>query len=171
MALNLLRNQMMISECYFETNLGNGGFYMFYAEARELYANVHTQARKVVNDFQKMSADPYLNDMDNEVDDSTITQKVDLGILEIPVLIWNRRPIMPNHHSVILSDSEGSVRRICNRIFTNIFQHTGHRISIRIVLWSVHIAFSVMRVIQSPVIYSSSGNTVREFIRMSHHKH
>ncbi len=58
---------------------------MFYAEARELYANVHTQARKVVNDFQKMSADPYLNDMDNEVDDSTITQKVDLGILEIPV--------------------------------------------------------------------------------------
>ena len=85
MALNLLRNQMMISEYYYETNLGNGGFYMFYAEARELYANVHTQARKVVNDYQKMSADPYLNDMDNEVDDSMITQKVDLGILEIPV--------------------------------------------------------------------------------------
>ena len=58
---------------------------MFYAEARELYANVQTQAQKVVNDFQKMSADPYLNDMDNEVDDSMITQKVDLGILEIPV--------------------------------------------------------------------------------------
>lgn len=85
MALNLLRNQMMISEYYYEINLGNGGFYMFYAEARELYENVHTQARKVVNDIQKMSADPYLNDMDNEVDDSMITQKVDLGILEIPV--------------------------------------------------------------------------------------
>lgn len=58
---------------------------MFYAEAHELYTSVHTQARKTVNNFQKVSADPYLNDMDNEVDDSTVAQKVDLGILEIPV--------------------------------------------------------------------------------------
>lgn len=75
----------MVSEIYNKYYFGNGGFYMFYAEARELYATVHAQAKKTVNDFQKMSADPYLNDMDNEVDDSTITQKVDLGILEIPV--------------------------------------------------------------------------------------
>ena len=76
---------MMISEIYNEYYFGNGGFYMFYAEASELYATVHAQAKKTVNAFQKMSADPYLVDMDNEVDDSTITQRVDLGILEIPV--------------------------------------------------------------------------------------
>lgn len=58
---------------------------MFDVEARELYASVYAQARKTVNNFQKVSADPYLNDMDNEVDDSAIVQKVDLGILEIPV--------------------------------------------------------------------------------------
>lgn len=58
---------------------------MFDVEARALYANVHSQAKKTVNRFQEVSADPYLNDMDNEVDDSTIVQKVDLGTLEIPV--------------------------------------------------------------------------------------
>lgn len=58
---------------------------MFYNEARELYANVHMQAEKNVKVYEKMSADPYLIDMENEIDDSTITQKVDLGIMEIPV--------------------------------------------------------------------------------------
>lgn len=58
---------------------------MFYAEARDLYTRVHAQARKMVNDFQKVSADPYLGDMDNEVDDSTIERKEDLGVIDIPV--------------------------------------------------------------------------------------
>lgn len=58
---------------------------MFTAEARELYASVHAQAQKVVKECQNQSAYPYLNDMDEEVDDSTIAQKVDLGVLEIPV--------------------------------------------------------------------------------------
>lgn len=58
---------------------------MFDTEARDLYASAYAYARKTVNDFQKLSADPYLSEMDNEVDDSTIAQKVDLGILEIPV--------------------------------------------------------------------------------------
>lgn len=58
---------------------------MFYSEARTLYESVYTQANKTVNNFQKESADPYLINMDNEVDDGAITQKVDLGVLEIPV--------------------------------------------------------------------------------------
>lgn len=58
---------------------------MFHAEARELYASVHALAKKTVKDFEKESADPYLIDMENEVDDSMITQQVDLGVMEIPV--------------------------------------------------------------------------------------
>lgn len=58
---------------------------MFYAEARNLYATVNDQAKKIVNNYQKVSADPYLNDMDNEVDKSTVVEKVDLGAMEIPV--------------------------------------------------------------------------------------
>lgn len=58
---------------------------MFTTEARDLYACAYANARKTVNDFQKMSADPYLNEMYNEVDDSTVAERMDLGILEIPV--------------------------------------------------------------------------------------
>lgn len=58
---------------------------MFYSEARALYASVYTQANKTVDNFLKASADPYLIHMDNEVDDGAIAQKVDLGVLEIPV--------------------------------------------------------------------------------------
>ena len=58
---------------------------MFYAEARALYANVYTQAQKTVESFQKESANPYQMNMENEVDDGAIAQKVDLGVLEIPV--------------------------------------------------------------------------------------
>ena len=58
---------------------------MFYAEAHELYARVHAQAKKTVNNYQKVSADPYLNVMDDEVDDSTVLERVDLGTMEIPV--------------------------------------------------------------------------------------
>lgn len=58
---------------------------MFYAEARNLYATVNDQAKKIVNNYQKVSADPYLNDMDNEVDESTVVATVDLGTMEIPV--------------------------------------------------------------------------------------
>lgn len=58
---------------------------MFYAEARNLYATVNDQAKKIVNNYQKVSADPYLNDMDKEVDESTVVEKVDLGTMEIPV--------------------------------------------------------------------------------------
>ena len=58
---------------------------MFYAEAHELYARVHAQAKKTVSNYQKVSAYPYLNVMDNEVDDSTVLERVDLGTMEIPV--------------------------------------------------------------------------------------
>lgn len=58
---------------------------MFTTEARDLYACAYVHAKRTVNDFQKLSADPYLNEMDNEVDDSTIAERMDLGILEIPV--------------------------------------------------------------------------------------
>lgn len=58
---------------------------MFYAEARDLYATVHAQAKKTVRNHQKVSADPYLIEMDNEVDEGTVVQKVDLGVMEIPV--------------------------------------------------------------------------------------
>lgn len=58
---------------------------MFYSEGRDLYAKVHAQAKKTASNYQKVSADPYLIDMDNEVDDSNVVEKVDLGIMEIPV--------------------------------------------------------------------------------------
>ena len=60
-------------------------FDMFYNEARDLYASANACARKTVNDFVQLSADPYLNAMENAVDDSSIAERVDLGILEIPV--------------------------------------------------------------------------------------
>ena len=58
---------------------------MFYNEARDLYTNANARARKTVNDFCKLSADPYLNAMENTLDESSIAERVDLGILEIPV--------------------------------------------------------------------------------------
>jgi len=58
---------------------------MFYEEARKLYASVQDQAKQTVTRFQKESADPYLVNMDDEVDDTAVSQKVDLGVLEIPV--------------------------------------------------------------------------------------
>ena len=58
---------------------------MFYNEARDLYSNANARARKTVNDFCKLSADPYLNAMENTLDESSIAERVDLGILEIPV--------------------------------------------------------------------------------------
>lgn len=58
---------------------------MFYREAGELYAKVLAQAKKTVNHYQKELMDPYLIDMDNEVDESGVVEKADLGIMEIPV--------------------------------------------------------------------------------------
>lgn len=58
---------------------------MFYNEARDLYTKANARARKTVNDFCKLSADPYLNAMENTLDESSIAERVDLGILEIPV--------------------------------------------------------------------------------------
>lgn len=58
---------------------------MFYNEARDLYTNANARARKTVNDFCKLSADPYLNAMENTLDEGSIAERVDLGILEIPV--------------------------------------------------------------------------------------
>ena len=58
---------------------------MFYNEARDLYTKVNARARKTVNDFCKLSADPYLNAMENTLDEGSIAERVDLGILEIPV--------------------------------------------------------------------------------------
>lgn len=58
---------------------------MFYNEARDLYSWANARARKTANDFGKLSADPYLNAMKNTVDDGSIAERVDLGILEIPV--------------------------------------------------------------------------------------
>ena len=58
---------------------------MFYNEARDLYTKANARARKTVNDFCKLSADPYLNAMENVLDEGNIAERVDLGILEIPV--------------------------------------------------------------------------------------
>ena len=58
---------------------------MFYNEARDLYTKANARARKTVNDFCKLSADPYLNAMENTLDEGSIAERVDLGILEIPV--------------------------------------------------------------------------------------
>lgn len=58
---------------------------MFYNEARDLYTKANARARKTVNDFFKLSADPYLNAMENTLDEGSIAERVDLGILEIPV--------------------------------------------------------------------------------------
>lgn len=58
---------------------------MFYNEARDLYIKANARARKTVNDFCKLSADPYLNAMENTLDEGSIAERVDLGILEIPV--------------------------------------------------------------------------------------
>lgn len=58
---------------------------MFYEEARELYAKVNAQANKIVSNCQKVAANPYLTQMDQKVDEATVVEKVDLGIVEIPV--------------------------------------------------------------------------------------
>lgn len=58
---------------------------MFYTEACNAYIQAHSQARKIVNDFQKVSANPYLIDMDDEVDESDIVHIEDLGLIDIPV--------------------------------------------------------------------------------------
>ena len=58
---------------------------MFYNEARDLYTKANARAKKTVNDFCKLSADPYLNAMENTLDEGSIAERVDLGILEIPV--------------------------------------------------------------------------------------
>ena len=58
---------------------------MFYNEARDLYTKANARARKTVIDFCKLSADPYLNAMENTLDEGSIAERVDLGILEIPV--------------------------------------------------------------------------------------
>lgn len=83
----------------------------FEAEAKELYSNVHAQAKASVSRSKLRGVEPYLSVFRNAVSKNKLGNRIDLGVLEIPTekivgVAWNADRALYTHEFLPLPEPD-----------------------------------------------------------------